>query len=75
MPHIKTKAPETPREENRCPKCMKFTLRQQVSIYADCELACHDLSKKGIRKRDVKILGVGWPTVTIYCTNCNYFER
>jgi hypothetical protein len=53
----------------KCQKCGKGELRQQVSIFADAPLECHNLSKKGIRAKDVQILGAGWPTAVIYCTN------
>jgi hypothetical protein len=59
----------------KCSKCKKGSLRQQVSIYADAPLDCHNLSKKGIRSKEVQILGVGWPTALIYCTNCGFKER
>ena len=59
----------------RCPKCKKARLRQQVSVFVDCDADCHSLSKQGIRKRDVKILGAGWPQATLYCPTCGWLER
>lgn len=59
----------------RCPKCCKAKLRQQVSVFVDCDADCHNLSKSGLRQRDVKILGAGWPTAAIYCPKCGFYER
>ena len=58
-----------------CPRCKKSQLRQQVSVYCDVDANCHNLSKKGIRQRDVKILGAGWPTAALYCPRCGFFQR
>lgn len=55
-----------------CPRCKKQELRQQVSVYVDAPADCHDLSKKGIRSKRVKILGVGWDLGKIYCQSCGY---
>jgi hypothetical protein len=51
----------------KCPKCKKGNMRQQVSIYADLPADCFNLCKKGIRSKEVKILGVGWDLGIIYC--------
>lgn len=59
----------------KCPKCKHGHLRQQVSIYADLPAGCFNLSKKGIRSGEVKILGVGWDMGCVYCHECGYFLR
>lgn len=59
-----------------CPKCKRRgVLRQQVSIFADAPLRCTNLSKSGIRSRDVHILGVGWPQAVWYCPACGWRVR
>ena len=55
-----------------CPKCKRVRLRQQVSVFVECDAECSNLSKAGIRKRDVQILGAGWPQATIYCPKCGW---
>lgn len=59
----------------KCPKCKRAKLRQQVSVFVECDADCHSLNKKGIRKKDVKIMGAGWPQASIYCPRCSYFVR
>lgn len=59
----------------RCKKCKKGEIRQQVSIYVDLPADYFALNKKGIRSKKVKILGAGWPTATLYCTKCSWFLR
>lgn len=59
----------------RCPKCKRGRLRQQVSVFVECDLENHSLNKKGIRSRDVTILGAGWPQATILCPKCGYLNR
>jgi hypothetical protein len=59
-----------------CPKC-KTALRQQVSVYVDAPAGCTSLNKKGLAKRAVKILGVGWGYATWYCPRpgCGHFQH
>lgn len=59
----------------RCPKCKRGRLRQQVSVFVECDAECRSLDKKGIRHRDVKILGAGWPQAQFYCPRCSYYDR
>lgn len=58
-----------------CPKCKRGRLRQQVSVFVECDAECANLSKTGIRKRDVVILGAGWPRTTYFCPKCGWLER
>ncbi len=62
-----------------CPKCKQGKLRQQVSVYVECDADCTNLSKSGIRSKDVVILGVGWWTsgspAWLYCPECCWSER
>lgn len=58
-----------------CPRCKKVRLRQQVSVFVECDLENHSLNKKGMRSKDVKILGAGWPTASVYCPKCGFYER
>lgn len=58
----------------KCPKC-KHKLRQQLSVFVECDAARTDLSKRALRSADVKVLGAGWPQATIYCDGCGYFLR
>ena len=56
----------------KCPKCKRTRLRQQVSVIVECDAECRSLGKNGIRKRDVKIMGAGWPQAMIYCPRCGH---
>jgi hypothetical protein len=51
----------------RCPKCKKGGVRQQVGVIVECSADRHSLDKKGIRNKDVKILGVEWALATWFC--------
>ena len=59
----------------RCPKCKRGRLRMQVNVFVDCDGDCHSLNKKGIRKKNVKIQGVGWDLASFYCPKCGYILR
>ena len=59
----------------QCPKCKRARLRQLVSVFVECDADCRSLSKSGIRKRDAKILGAGWPQATIFCPRCGFLLR
>lgn len=52
---------------NRCPKC-RGKARVLVELYLDipAELE-HLLSKKNLRRKDVKVMGAGWPKCRYYC--------
>ena len=54
-----------------CPRCKK-PLRKHVSVYVDAPADCFSLNKKGIRSKDVRIQGVGWPTERMYCPKCGW---
>jgi hypothetical protein len=60
-----------------CPKCKKPGLRQQVSVFVECDAGRSNLSKSGIRGKDVVVLGAGWPTAAYYCLRerCGFYER
>jgi hypothetical protein len=38
-------------------------------LFVECGLMNRNLSKKGVRDPDVKILGAGWDRATWFCTN------
>jgi hypothetical protein len=61
----------------KCPRCKRTNLRQLVSVFVECNADCRSLSKKGIRKRDVQIIGAGWPTATLFCPKdgCGFVLR
>jgi hypothetical protein len=60
----------------KCPKCRKGEILQQVNIFVECPMDCRSLNKKGIRSKTVKILGVGWPQASFYCSRgCGYYSR
>ena len=60
----------------KCPKCKIGNIWQQVSVHVACPADYFSLSKKGIRKKCVKIMGVGWDTATWYCNEgCGYYLR
>jgi hypothetical protein len=63
--------------DSRCPKCKRPGLRQQVSVFVDCPASHYNLSKKGIRGKAVRIVGVGWPTAVYYCPHdgCGFLLR
>jgi hypothetical protein len=60
----------------KCPKCKRGQVMQQVNVVVECPADCNDLSKKGIRKNNVKIMGVLWDQATWYCDKgCGYTLR
>ena len=59
----------------KCPKCKRGRLRQQVSVFVECDAENHRLSKAGIRSRDVVVLGAGWPQAVFLCPKCGWMER
>lgn len=63
--------------DTTCPKCKKPGLRMQVSVFVECDAGRHNLSKSGIRCKDVVVLGAGWPTAAYYCMRegCGFYER
>lgn len=58
-----------------CPKCKRARLRQQVSVFVECDAECRSLSKTGIRSSDVVILGAGWPQARLFCPKCGWTLR
>lgn len=58
-----------------CPKCKKARVRQHVSVYVECDAECKNLSKKGIRSTDVKVIGAGWPQAMLFCPRCGWALR
>lgn len=56
----------------KCDKCKRGRLRQQVSVFCDLDVENNNLSKQGIRAKDVKILGAGWPQAVWYCPRCGW---
>ena len=59
----------------KCPRCKRGRLRQQVSVFVECDAENYSLNKKGIRSRDVQIWGAGWPQAKLLCPKCGWFER
>lgn len=59
----------------KCPRCKRRRLRQHVSVFVECDADCRNLSKSGIRKKDVQILGAGWPTAMLFCPGCGWALR
>lgn len=60
---------------SKCPKC-GGKVRQQVNVFVDAPGDCRDLSKHGMRPKEVRILGVDWPRASYYCANgCGYYLR
>ena len=61
----------------KCPKCHRGGLRQQVNVFVDAPADCRSLNKKGIRKKTVRINGVGWDQATWHCPHdgCGYMIR
>lgn len=58
----------------RCPRCKTGRLRQQVSVFVECDAECRSLSKTGIRDKDVVVLGAGWPQARLFCPKCGFIE-
>ncbi len=58
-----------------CPKCKAPGLRQQVSVFIECDADRTNLSKRGIRSADVKVMGAGWPQAVLFCAKCPYMLR
>lgn len=53
----------------KCPKCKKGKLRKHVNVFVETDAEDHNLNKRGMRKRSVQILGVGWDKAVFFCTN------
>lgn len=59
----------------KCPKCKKGRLRQQVSVFVECDADNTKLSKTALRSADVQVLGAGCPTAVIFCPACGHSIR
>ena len=48
-------------------------LRIMVNLFLNIPFELESrLSKKNIRRKDVKIEGAGWPESKLYCTKCGF---
>ncbi len=63
-------------EGARCPKCRKRDgLRCHVSLFLEIPMAVmHHITKTTIRRKDVQFQGAGWPTSTLTCLRCGWWE-
>ena len=53
-----------------CPHCKKGEIRIKVELFLDIPFRlAHQLSKKNLRSKDVKIEGANWPKEMLYCTH------
>ena len=52
----------------KCPKCGGEVM-QQARVVVECPVSCRNLSKTGMRSRDVRILYAEWFN-RIYCAGC-----
>jgi hypothetical protein len=60
----------------KCPKCKTGKVLQQVNVIVETDADCRSLCKKAIRSKKVKILGVGWPHASWFCSNgCGYYLK
>lgn len=59
----------------RCPTCLAPEMRMLISITADCPGGQKSLDKAAIRKKEVQIIAVDWPSARYYCSECHYHER
>lgn len=57
----------------KCPKCRRAKVRCQVSLFLEIpgELM-NRLSKQNLRRRDVFVLGAGWPCKILFCSGCGW---
>lgn len=60
--------------ETACPRC-GGALRKKVNVFVDIPFDCNNLSKSGIRSKDVVIEGADWDRATWYCTECYWVLR
>lgn len=56
----------------KCPKCKRGHLVQHVEVFIECPFETTDLSKRGIKRKDVKIIGANWPLARIFCERCGH---
>ena len=56
----------------KCPHCFKSGFRQLVYVAVDCDAENGNLTKAGIRKKDVKIEAVNWSAAIFRCFKCGY---
>jgi len=54
----------------KCPKCRKGRLRQVVQVLVECDAENRKLDKKGIRSKNVAVMGVDWDRARFCCPNC-----
>ncbi len=64
-------------KDTRCKKCRKKgTLRLMVSLFLDIPLELYArLSKKNLRRKDVKLDGAGWDSSRLYCASCGWLPE
>ena len=58
----------------RCDRCGKADLLQVVNVQVQAPFGWRNLSKTGIRRREVKILGADWGRVFFYCPACGPYN-
>lgn len=56
----------------KCPKCKKRRLRQLVHVVVEVDADCRSLSKKGIQRKDARIMGVLWDQASFFCPGGDY---
>lgn len=61
----------------KCPKCGGPT-RTAVNLYLDIPGSLNNrLNKAALRRKDVRVMGAGWPTALHYCLRmrCGWIMR
>jgi hypothetical protein len=53
----------------KCPKC-SADLRMKVCLYVDAPVYFCGFDKMTLRSRHVKVDGVNWPDMILYCPKC-----
>ncbi len=56
-----------------CPQCMEITLETFVNITVKIPYGWSNLSKSGIRKKEVEIISADWPNTKFICNNCGWY--
>lgn len=58
----------------KCPKCDKEGLKKSVMLFVTCDAERNNLSKSGIKARDVEIHFADWPNERYQCHKCGWIE-